>query len=308
MQSTRGWARYARTGAVAFGICGVVTAGVGVANAAIAAPASLAAAPPALASAQPAGPVPVVSAASSTMRYGVTSAMRRTTATTIRLDRTRVATGGSVHIVGSTMYGVSKARVKRQTLHLQVKVNGAWKTIGSRRSTADGYVRYTVTARSSASYRLLYIGQGSLATSASPARTVTVTAATVPAATVTAASGGVSGKAATVLAVAAAQTGKWYRFGAAGPDYFDCSGLTQYVFKKVGIWLPHKANSQLSYGRAVSRSSARAGDLVFFLDGGYAYHVGIYAGNGYMYDAPYAGKQVGKRKIWGTNIVFRRLV
>jgi cell wall-associated NlpC family hydrolase len=112
-----------------------------------------------------------------------------------------------------------------------------------------------------------------------------------------------------VVSVARSLTGRPYRWGAAGPRAFDCSGFTQYVLRKVTkTKLPHKANAQQRYGKRIPRSQARPGDLIFFRSGSYAYHVGIYAGNGYMYDAPRPGKRVGKHKIWSRNYVVRRLV
>ena len=54
--------------------------------------------------------------------------------------------------------------------------------------------------------------------------------------------------------------------------------------------------------------TANPGDLVVFVSGGHGYHVGIYAGGGYMYDAPRTGQTVGLHKIWSTNIVFRRVL
>ena len=70
-----------------------------------------------------------------------------------------------------------------------------------------------------------------------------------------------------------------YVYGASGPNSFDCSGFTMYVFAQAGIKLPHGATSQLSYGTEVSRSDLQPGDLVFFQDYGYtASHVGIYIG------------------------------
>lgn len=125
--------------------------------------------------------------------------------------------------------------------------------------------------------------------------------ATVPSTTTAAAS--------RILAEARRHIGTPYRFGASGPDAFDCSGFTQYVFaRSVGFNLPHRADAQQDYGWAVSRSAARPGDLIFFRNGTFAYHVGIYAGGGYMYDAPRAGKPVGKHKIWSSRYVVRRLV
>ena len=111
-----------------------------------------------------------------------------------------------------------------------------------------------------------------------------------------------------VIAVAAGYTGRPYVFGAAGPRAYDCSGFTQSVFRRFGINLPHKADAQQRYGRSVSRSQARPGDLIFFRSGSYAYHVGIYAGGGYMYDAPRPGRSIGRHKIWSQRYTVRRLI
>jgi hypothetical protein len=89
---------------------------------------------------------------------------------------------------------------------------------------------------------------------------------------------------------------------------FDCSGFTRYVYRKViGVGLPHKADLQQRYGRPVDRSQARPGDLIVIRDGSYGHRVGIYAGQGYMYDAPRAGETIGKHRIWSSNYVVRRL-
>jgi peptidoglycan DL-endopeptidase CwlO len=115
-------------------------------------------------------------------------------------------------------------------------------------------------------------------------------------------------KGAKVLAEAKKHTGALYKFAAAGPSRFDCSGFTMYVYKKaVGKKLPHKANSQQHYGKAVSKGSKKVGDLIIFRSGSYGYHAAIYAGNGYMYDSPHTGARVGKHKIYGSNYVVRRM-
>jgi cell wall-associated NlpC family hydrolase len=111
-----------------------------------------------------------------------------------------------------------------------------------------------------------------------------------------------------ILTEARRLTGRPYVFGAAGPRAFDCSGYTLWVFAKLGIALPHKADVQQEYGRSVSRAAARPGDLIFFRHGSYAYHVGIYAGGGYMYDAPRPGKSIGRHKIWSDSYAVRRLI
>ena len=85
-------------------------------------------------------------------------------------------------------------------------------------------------------------------------------------------------------------TGIPYRWGGASPRAgFDCSGLVQYVYAKVGIHLPHYAAGQFGHGRRVSRGALRAGDLVFFSGLG---HVGIYAGDGKFIHAPRSGTTV----------------
>ena len=115
-------------------------------------------------------------------------------------------------------------------------------------------------------------------------------------------------KGAKVLAEAKRHTGALYKYAAAGPNRFDCSGFTMYVYKKaVGKKLPHKANSQQHYGKAVSKGSKKVGDLIVFRSGSYGYHAAIYAGNGYMYDSPHTGARVGKHKIYGSNYVVRRM-
>ena len=85
-------------------------------------------------------------------------------------------------------------------------------------------------------------------------------------------------------------TGIPYRWGGASPRAgFDCSGLVQYVYGKVGIPLPHYAAGQYGHGRRVSRGALRAGDLIFFSGLG---HVGIYAGSGKFIHAPRRGTTV----------------
>jgi cell wall-associated NlpC family hydrolase len=86
------------------------------------------------------------------------------------------------------------------------------------------------------------------------------------------------------------ELGKPYVWGAAGPDSFDCSGLTQYVWAKAGVYLDHYTGSQWNEGRHVSQSELQPGDLVFF--GSDLHHVGIYVGNGNMIEAPHSGAYV----------------
>lgn len=108
-------------------------------------------------------------------------------------------------------------------------------------------------------------------------------------------SGGSQGSPSTDAAGVAVQwahqeLGKPYVWAAAGPDTFDCSGLTMYVYAKAGVSLPHFAASQYDVGRHVSRGELRPGDLLFY--GSPIHHVGIYIGNGQMIEAPHTGVDV----------------
>jgi cell wall-associated NlpC family hydrolase len=112
-----------------------------------------------------------------------------------------------------------------------------------------------------------------------------------------------------VLHVASNQQGDPYSYGAAGPSRFDCSGLVLYVFQHaLGKSLPHNANMQMHRATRITRSQLRPGDLVFEVSGGSAYHVGIYAGHGYIWHAPHSGTVVKKQKMWHSNWRFGRLI
>lgn len=88
-----------------------------------------------------------------------------------------------------------------------------------------------------------------------------------------------SGKGATVVATAKNYIGSKYVYGATGPNSFDCSGFTQYVFKLHGVSLNRTAAAQYSNGVAVDRANLQPGDLVMFGKSGIN-HVGIYIGGG----------------------------
>jgi cell wall-associated NlpC family hydrolase len=109
-----------------------------------------------------------------------------------------------------------------------------------------------------------------------------------------------------VLATASQYIGTPYRFGGTTPSGFDCSGYTQHVYAQNGISIPRTADAQMDASTRISASQARPGDLVFFVRGGRAYHVGIYTGDGQMMDSPRSGKTVTERSIWGSNVVYGR--
>jgi peptidoglycan DL-endopeptidase CwlO len=103
---------------------------------------------------------------------------------------------------------------------------------------------------------------------------------------------GVSGKAKIAVQFALNQVGKPYVFGAAGPDSFDCSGLTMAAWGAAGVSLPHSAADQYNYGTHVSPTvdQLAPGDLLFFYSP--IGHDTIYIGNGMMVSAPETGENV----------------
>lgn len=107
---------------------------------------------------------------------------------------------------------------------------------------------------------------------------------------------------ASVLAIAARYNGIAYRYGGTTPAGFDCSGFTSYVLAQVGIDLTRTSGSQRAETTRISRSEAVAGDLVFMPG-----HVGIYAGNGMMWDSPRSGKDVSKRSVYSSSATFGRV-
>ncbi|SEG28401.1 NlpC/P60 family protein [Thermomonospora echinospora] len=99
-----------------------------------------------------------------------------------------------------------------------------------------------------------------------------------------------TGKAAQALRYAMGKLGRPYVWGAAGPSTFDCSGLTMWAYKQVGINLPHYTGSQWNAGTHISRSQLKPGDLVFFHSD--LHHMGMYVGDGKFIHAPQTGDVV----------------
>ncbi|MFF3291341.1 C40 family peptidase [Streptomyces sp. NPDC003023] len=117
----------------------------------------------------------------------------------------------------------------------------------------------------------------------------------------------ISSYASKALKVAASKQGAPYRYGATGPNRFDCSGLTLYSYKKAGKILPRTAQQQYNRTRHVSAGNRQRGDLVFFHSGGAVYHVGIYAGHGKIWHSPKTGDVVRLAKIWTRSVKYGRV-
>jgi cell wall-associated NlpC family hydrolase len=110
-----------------------------------------------------------------------------------------------------------------------------------------------------------------------------------------------SGGAARAIAFARAQLGEPYLWGGAGPDAWDCSGLTQAAWGAAGVYLPHFAEAQYYDGTPIPISAARPGDLLFWTSNGLPsgiHHVALYVGNGAFIEAPHTGAYVRYNSIY----------
>jgi cell wall-associated NlpC family hydrolase len=107
--------------------------------------------------------------------------------------------------------------------------------------------------------------------------------------------------AAAAVRAAYSQIGKPYRWGAAGPNAYDCSGLTMWSWAHGGVSLPHSSRSQYASLPHVPLSQLAPGDLVF--SGSPIHHVAIYAGNGVAVHAPHSGQSVRAVSVWSLHPV-----
>ena len=210
----------------------------------------------------------------------------------ITANKRTIGWGSKVKVTSKLVDPRTGKVVKTGYVKLQAWRKGAWRTWQTKRVYSSGTVGFWSKPLVTGSYRTFYTGSAGLKSVGTKGLRITV-----------------KPTGAKVISEAARHKGARYVFGAAGPRTFDCSGYTMYVYRKAaGKKLPHKANSQQRYGKAVSKSNKKAGDLIVFRSGSYGTHAAIYAGGGYMWAAPSTGKTVRKQKIYGSNYVVRRLV
>lgn len=129
--------------------------------------------------------------------------------------------------------------------------------------------------------------QAQQSTPAAPSAPAQPTVPTAPPASASAA--------ARAIAFARSQIGDPYVWGAAGPNAWDCSGLTMGAWRAGGISLPHYSVAQYAESTPISMSSLRPGDLVFWGSSSSPssiYHVALYVGNGMIIQAPRTGENV----------------
>jgi cell wall-associated NlpC family hydrolase len=234
---------------------------------------------------QAASAAPVITAAATaTVKPKISTAYNKRT----------LSSGSKVKVTTKLINPKTGKAVTTGKVRLQIRINSkkSWKTWQTKSSNSKGTVTFSSKPSQTAYYRTVFAGTKGFSSRATASTRITV-----------------KPNGAKIIAEAKKHKGALYKYAASGPSRFDCSGFTMYVYKKsVGKKLPHKANSQQKYGKAVSKSNKKIGDLIVFRSGSYGTHAGIYAGNGYMWDSPHTGARVGKHKIYGKNYVVRRFV
>jgi len=102
----------------------------------------------------------------------------------------------------------------------------------------------------------------------------------------------------TILSAAYSKLGTPYKWGAEGPNAFDCSGFVKWCYAKAGISLPHSSSGQKNAGTQISVSAAQPGDILWKSG-----HVGIYIGGGKYIHAPNTGDVVKISSVSGSGFV-----
>jgi len=112
---------------------------------------------------------------------------------------------------------------------------------------------------------------------------------------------------ATAVGFARSQLGKPYRYGAEGPDGYDCSGLVMAAYDAAALPMPRVAAAQYAAGPHLPLSQVARGDLLFWASDvakpSTVYHTAIYLGSGKILDAPHTGTDVQVQDLWSTDLL-----
>jgi len=206
----------------------------------------------------------------------------------LNLSASEVVANATVTYSGTVQTGAGAPATGTVTVQKRLASGGAW--INWRTAALSSTGAYSIAVRMTTSdraweFRARVPGDGaSNLTGTSALQTLAVSSGGYP----------------SIVATAQLYLGVPYVWGGASPSGFDCSGLTMYCYAQVGVSLAHSATAQQQASTPVSLGNLRPGDLIFFGDASYSYHVGIYVGDGQMIDAPYTGAVVRYDSISGA--------
>ncbi|MCL9797835.1 NlpC/P60 family protein [Frankia sp. AgKG'84/4] len=239
----------------------------------------------------------------------------------IAADKSTVAPNTPVVLTVRATEADSGAPLANQDVRIVVVNGPQWQTSTRLHTDANGNAQITARLLSTTTITAVFDGSSALRPSLAGAATVTIASPTTS-------GGGAGGAGAGIAAgidqaipkiipgssigekavyLASLNKGKPYVWGAEGPYSFDCSGLVQYVFKQLGRSLPRTAQGQYNVSTKVPQAGKQPGDLIFYGTPGNIYHVGIYAGNGYMWAAPQTGGVVSLRPIYSSTYKVGRI-
>ncbi len=183
----------------------------------------------------------------------------------------------------------AEAQQVAQLRAISVKVNAAQSQVNAKLLAAQGILS-GLQADQRLAYQRAVAAKRAAAVAASRVAIVRATASSSHSSSHHHFSVSGSGGAASAVRFAEAQVGKGYVYGAAGPNVYDCSGLTMRAWQAGGVSLPHQSAEQYSVVQHISRSDLQPGDLLFFYPS--IHHVGIYIGGGEFVHAANPGQGV----------------
>jgi cell wall-associated NlpC family hydrolase len=241
----------------------------------------------------------------------------------ITADQASVAPNTPVVLTVRATEADTGAPLSNQDVRIVVVNGPQWQTSTRLHTDASGNAQITARLLSTTTITAVFDGSSALRPSLAGAATVTITRPSRAGSGFGAGSGLDSGSVIDqaipkiipgssigdkAVYLASLNKGKPYVWGAEGPYSFDCSGLVQYVFKQLGRSLPRTAEDQYDVSAKVPQSGKQPGDLIFYGSPGNIYHVGIYAGNGYMWAAPQTGGVVSLRPIYSSTYKVGRVL
>ena len=212
--------------------------------------------------------------------YAGTATAAGTTPSSLRLAASSTAVSRGSAVTLFTSLTDDQRELPNQRVAYDVRRGETWTYVTTVVTNERGQAAIVRRPGASETYRARWVGTETHAAATSNYVTVQVT----------------DGSAAQrLMAEAAKHRGKPYRYGATGPNSFDCSGFTGYVFRAaLGKSLPRTSRDQYAAAPTKpARGQERPGDLIFTYDSsGRIYHVGIYAGDGMMWHSPQSGDVV----------------
>ncbi|HVF20706.1 MAG TPA: NlpC/P60 family protein [Mycobacteriales bacterium] len=205
----------------------------------------------------------------------------------VAVSDTSVPTGSPVTVY--TSLTDAERGLSNQRLAIDVRHGDQWSYVVTITTNERGQASYVRRPTVAETFRARWVGTETHAAATSNYVTVQVTQ---------------NAAAQRLIAEAARHRGKPYRYGASGPNSFDCSGFTGYVFRTaLGKTLPRTSREQYAAAPTkLPRGSERPGDLIFTYDSsGRIYHVGLYAGDGMMWHSPQSGDVVKYSSIFNRS-------